>query len=141
MEYMSLPHEKSPAPHPGCPLALPLFPHPLLLPGRPLMGLTLQPPPLPHLVQPAEHDHRLTCKLCLNFGDCVFMCFQSLTFQSNTPLLHDMEHVTWHISSDCIIFRHLTHLVAGGSLWCPKHSKQPCYCSLRLLPVSTRKTN
>ena len=55
IEHYSPRLEKRPPNHPGCPLHLPLLPHPLLLPHSPLLPPVPQPASLPTLVQPVKH--------------------------------------------------------------------------------------
>ena len=49
-------HQQGPAPDLGGLLTLPLLPHPVLLPQRPLMSLAVKPGSLPRLVQAAEEE-------------------------------------------------------------------------------------
>ena len=94
IEHYSPRLEKRPPNHPGCPLHLPLLPHPLLLPHSPLLPPVPQPASLPTLVQPVKHaghrgaevHHReLSSELPLNYS---FFHLFSMVFQSDFMVFH-----------------------------------------------------
>ena len=102
IEHYSPRLEKRPPNHPGCPLHLPLLPHPLLLPHSPLLPPVPQPASLPTLVQPVKHaghggaevhDRRRSCPCFAPFS--IFASWLASGHPSPTILLSPSE--PWNI--------------------------------------------